>query len=161
MAEEDINEEEVDELDDDFDGGEDLDDADLPDVEALDDDDDDVEEVNFDTNSDDYIESNYEEAVRANPKRMSMLKKRARQIEGILDASELESPDGVQKAWARLNEEANTKVTRTYDIKAAYGENDVVEHPRFGAGFVIEVLSPSKIAVLFEDGIKRLAMNKG
>ena len=160
MAEEDINEEEVDELDDDFDGGvEDLDDSDLPEVEDLDDDD--VEEVNFDTNSDDYIESNYEEAVRANPKRKSMLKKRARQIEGILDGAELESPDGIEKAWARLNEEANTKVTRDYNIKEAYGENDVVKHPKFGAGFVIEILSPSKMAVLFEDGIKRLAMNKG
>lgn len=108
----------------------------------------------------DLLAPNYEQAVKANPKRQSVQRKRARLIEGILDTAELTTAEGAAKAWQALQKQAGDAQPRKYDIKAEFTENDVVVHPSFGEGYVVEILTSTKMTVLFEDGIKRLAHNR-
>ncbi|MBA2660946.1 MAG: hypothetical protein H0U74_01520 [Bradymonadaceae bacterium] len=108
------------------------------------------------------VDTHFEGAVRANPKRMMVAQRRKASsiIEGIISDAELVSPDGQSKAWKKLNKKSDVSLARPYDIHAALTENDIVDHPRFGVGFVIQLLSPSKVEVLFESGTKRLACNQ-
>lgn len=166
-----MSEEEVeggfDELDDDFEGEEIEEDGLDIDLDETDD----VEEVEFDdeerpsrrsrsSSDDDLIDTSYEGAVKANPKRQKVQRKRARVIEGILDTAELSDEDGRAKAWASLQKQAGGAKPRPYAITAEYTENDVLEHPKFGEGYVVEILTATKISVLFEDGLRRLAHNR-
>lgn len=108
------------------------------------------------------IDTHFEGAVRANPKRMKIAqrKKATSIIEGIISDAELVSPEGQAKAWKKLNKKSDISQAKPFDIHAALTENDVVDHPRFGIGFVIQLLSPTKVEVVFESGIKRLACNQ-
>lgn len=161
--------ESFDEMDDDFEGdvGDDLDGDDL-DLDIDEDDD-------FDDNDsprsggggggsrkddDDLVSSGYEKAVVANPKRQEIQRKRARMIEGILDTAELSSEEGAAKAWQALQKQAADAKPRKYDITEDYTENDVIVHPSFGEGYVVEILTSTKMSVLFEGGLRRLAQNK-
>ena len=110
---------------------------------------------------DDLLKSNYEQAVKANPKRAQKHQKRARIIEGVLDAAKLETEEGIAKAWVALQKQAEGAKLRKFNMSEAYTENDVISHPKFGEGYVVEILTSTKISVLFEDGIKKLAHNKG
>lgn len=168
MANEDIEEPEegFEDFEEEFDGDADLD-ADLDDDVEVDDDDDDDDggtTVKSKGGRDDFAaeltEKTYEQAVRANPKRIAMVQKRAGIIEGILDRSDLGTADGLKKAWETLVKETNTSVHKPYDISESFTENEVVSHPVFGIGFVNQVLSPTKVEILFEDGFKRLACNR-
>lgn len=111
----------------------------------------------------DLSQANYEEAIKANPKRLSSAqrKKASLVIEGIIDGAELSNPEGQTKAWNKLNEKIGVAHARTYDIKAEFTENDVIDHPKFGIGFVVELIHPKKIEVLFMEGLKKLACNVG
>ena len=102
----------------------------------------------------------YEQAVKANPKRATKHQKRARIIEGVLDKATLDTEAGIAKAWATLQKQAGDAQKRDYSMKDEYTENDVVVHPKFGQGYVVEILTSTKVAVLFEDGIKKLAHNR-
>ena len=130
------------------------------------------EEIGFDDFDEDFTEgsadaslteSKYEEAVRANPKRLSAAQRKQASliIEGIIDAAELTSPDGQERAWQKLNTKIGVDHARPYDMKAPFTENDVIDHKKFGIGFVVELVNPKKIVVLFEDGLRRLACNIG
>jgi Zn ribbon nucleic-acid-binding protein len=51
---------------------------------------------------------------------------------------------------------------RPYSIRDAYEEGDVVHHPVFDIGFVIELLPDNKVEVIFRDGGSRvLVHNRG
>jgi len=112
------------------------------------------------TDDADLLAPNFEQAVKANPKRQSVQRKRARLIEGILDTAELTTSEGAAKAWQALQKQAGDAKPRKYALKDEYTENDVVVHPAFGEGYVVEILTSTKMTVLFEDGIKRLAHNR-
>jgi hypothetical protein len=141
--------------DDDFEDGPLEDDLEIEDE----DDDDDVRPPSRSSGDDDLQSLDYEQALKVNPKRAKMLRKRARHIEGVLDSAELQTPEGAAKAWAKLSEDTDTDIHRTYSVADEYSENDVLEHPKFGIGFVVEILSDRKISVLFEDGLRRLVCN--
>jgi hypothetical protein len=49
---------------------------------------------------------------------------------------------------------------RGYSMGDSYASGEVLRHPRFGTGLVTEVLAGTKVAVLFEDGRRVLAMNQ-
>lgn len=52
--------------------------------------------------------------------------------------------------------------TRPYSIRDAYEEGDVVHHPVFDIGFVVELLPDNKVEVIFRDGGSRvLVHNRG
>lgn len=110
---------------------------------------------------DDLLKSNYEQAVKANPKRAQKHQKRKREIEGVLDTAELGTEEGAAKAWDALQKGAGTVKPRKFKVSESYTENDVLEHPKFGTGYVVEILTSTKMSVLFEDGVKKLAQNKG
>ena len=106
---------------------------------------------------DDYVsDASVETALRANPKRAQARRKAANMVEGILNYAELSKPEGQLKAWEAMNEKTEATVPKKYSLKAAFAQNDTVEHAKFGIGFVLEELSDTKISVLFEDGIKKL-----
>ncbi len=110
--------------------------------------------------ADDMTELDPEQVAKANPKRRSVRRKRRRVIEGILDTAELNTEEGAARAWASLQKQASDANVRTYSVSDEYTENDVLEHPKFGEGYVVEILSGTKISVLFEDGLRRLAYNR-
>ena len=178
MAKKDVkpNEEEVEVIEDDGfdsdgDGDVDMDvDVDVDvDVDDLDDEDldDDGEEEEVKASKrgkssakDEVKELNYEEAVRVNPKRASALKKRASLVESILEGAKLIEEEDVQKAWKALNEQVDTAKSRKYTLKEDFDTNEVIQHKSFGVGFVNQKLSPTKIEVVFEDGMRRLTCNR-
>lgn len=173
MAEEEEEFEDVqDEPYDDYDEADEIDEDDI-DLDELDEDDIDLgeieeEEVELDAPSggrrisaDDMTELDPEQVAKANPKRKSVRRKRRRVIEGILDTAEISTEEGAAKAWASLQKQAGGAKVRKYAVSEEYTENDVLEHPKFGEGYVVEILSGTKISVLFEDGLRRLAYNRG
>jgi hypothetical protein len=48
-----------------------------------------------------------------------------------------------------------------YDVKADYTLGEVVEHPKFGLGFVVEETSFNRIKVLFQDAERVLVARHG
>ena len=51
---------------------------------------------------------------------------------------------------------------RPYSIRDAYEEGDVVHHPVFDVGFVIELLPDNKVEIIFRDGGSRILVhNRG
>lgn len=109
----------------------------------------------------DLTEMSCEDAVRANPKRLTAAQRRKANavIEGLIDDAELSHQEGQQKAWQRLHDEFGTDHPQPFDISAELSPNDVVEHPEFGIGFVVELIHPQKVEVLFSEGLKKLACN--
>jgi hypothetical protein len=58
--------------------------------------------------------------------------------------------------------EADLANCRPYSIRDAYEEGDVVHHPVFDIGFVIELLPDNKVEVIFRDGGSRILVhNRG
>lgn len=115
-----------------------------------------------DTDSDvDLTETSCEDAVKANPKRLSAAQreKASAIIDGIIDDAELSDSHGQQKAWEKLEEEFGTDHPVEFDITAQISANDVIDHPKFGIGFVVTLINENKIEVLFEDGLRKLACN--
>ena len=157
---------ESEELDEEFDEDVELDDDDILDEEIELEDDVELEDLEEEegpprktASDDDLVEMNYEQAIRANPKRAKALKKRSSLIETLLGKAKLDSEDGIETAWETLNEDVDTKIRKPYSITEKFEENMVVEHPTFGVGFVNQILSETKIEVFFEDGLKRLVHN--
>ena len=109
----------------------------------------------------DLTETSCEDAVRANPKRLSAAQreKASAIIEGLIDDAELSEPKGQKRAWGKLNEKFGDHHPRPFDISAALTANDVIDHPKFGIGFIVELINPRKVEVLFEDGLRKLACN--
>ena len=132
--------------------------------EGLPDDEFEEERPEVDMNDDDGVdlaEVSCEDAVRANPKRLTAAQRRKASaiIEGLIDDAELNDPDGQKEAWERLHKKFGDNHPRPFDISAELSPNDVVDHPKFGIGFVVEQISPKKVEVLFGEGLKKLACN--
>lgn len=49
---------------------------------------------------------------------------------------------------------------KPYEFREAYTENNIVTHPKFGKGFVSEVMSDSKVEVTFKDARRVLVHNR-
>jgi hypothetical protein len=46
-----------------------------------------------------------------------------------------------------------------YRMSERYGKGDVIDHDTFGLGFVEKIISENRLDILFEDGVRRMAMN--
>tara|TARA_R110002073_G_scaffold332410_4_gene518385 strand:+ start:10007 stop:10465 length:459 start_codon:yes stop_codon:yes gene_type:complete len=68
----------------------------------------------------------------------------------------IESLDHAQVADAAEHPEADC-----YQSSSAFGPTDVFAHPSFGLGYVVEVLPPSKMEVLFADKVRVLVCGPG
>ncbi|MFW5965912.1 MAG: hypothetical protein ACOCV2_00270 [Persicimonas sp.] len=80
------------------------------------------------------------------------LEKNREQVEDIIESTYFESPESAQKTYEKLKEETDLDAAKSYSIDVELSENDTVDHPEFGIGFVLELISPTKVEVLFEDG---------
>lgn len=115
------------------------------------------------TIDDDLLKKAPESAVKANPKRMSAAQRKQNRslVEGIIDATYFESPESATKAFETLRAETDINAAKPYSLDVELTENDTVDHPTFGIGFVLELLSPTKVEVLFEEGnILKLVCNQ-
>lgn len=52
------------------------------------------------------------------------------------------------------------KDSRPYSMKEDFVANDLLDHPKFGAGVVAELLSDTTMKVVFSDGERVLVYNK-
>ena len=83
----------------------------------------------------------------------------AKRIKKTEKRSRTESPRSYQQwlDWkAGITEETTI---RPYNMKESFGAGEIVEHSKFGLGFVMKVLSGNKIEIMFEKEIKTLAIN--
>ena len=142
------------------------DDVELEDVEPetydVDDDDDDSG-FKPSTIDDGLLEAVSENALKANPKRMTAAQRKQNKslVEGIIDKTYFESPESAVKAFEKLREETDINAAKPYSIDVELTENDTVNHPKFGLGFVLELVSPTKVEILFEEGnILKLVCNQ-
>lgn len=62
--------------------------------------------------------------------------------------------------WEEFFAKHGEKEGRPYEFREAYTENIVVTHPKFGRGFVSEVLSDSKVEITFKDARRVLVHNR-
>lgn len=110
---------------------------------------------------DDYIETQVETALQANPKRVQARRKNNNLIETLINQNELETDDGKLRAWNALKARAEKSALppKPYSIEAYLTDGDVIEHVNFGQGYIIATLSPTKVKVLFEDGLRKLVCN--
>ncbi|HEY0134616.1 MAG TPA: hypothetical protein VGB85_11060 [Nannocystis sp.] len=49
-------------------------------------------------------------------------------------------------------------VMRSYSMRETFSPGEPVQHPKFGKGVVVEIVDKNKVAILFEEGRKVLAM---
>jgi hypothetical protein len=61
-----------------------------------------------------------------------------------------------REEWLAVRQNLNIDRAISYSMNAKCKVNDVVDHPVFGLGLVKLLIAPSKMQVLFEDGIKLL-----
>jgi hypothetical protein len=63
--------------------------------------------------------------------------------------------------YVALMEKRGSKTSNRFSIKKDYIAGDYLCHPKFGDGYVLTVLSPGKMEVLFGDEKKRLICGPG
>ncbi len=61
-----------------------------------------------------------------------------------------------QKEWLKLQADIEAKAATTYTMETAFKVGSVMKHPMFGLGLVQGNLGPQKVAVLFEEGKKKM-----
>jgi Zn ribbon nucleic-acid-binding protein len=62
--------------------------------------------------------------------------------------------------WEEFFAKHGEKHGRPYEFRESYTENIIVTHPKFGRGFVSEVMSDSKVEITFKDGRRVLVHNR-
>jgi hypothetical protein len=64
------------------------------------------------------------------------------------------------KEWTQKMEDLKDEGgVRTYSLHGSFSRGDVIRHPTFGIGFVEKVLSETRMDVIFQDALRRMAMN--
>ena len=63
-------------------------------------------------------------------------------------------------SWDEFFAKHGEKNARPYEFREQYTENIIVTHPKFGKGFVSEVLSDSKVEITFKDSRRVLVHNR-
>lgn len=67
----------------------------------------------------------------------------------------------VKKAnWEEFFTKHGEKPAKPYEFRERYTENTIVTHPKFGKGFVSEIISDSKVEISFKDGRRVLVHNR-
>ncbi|MBN1559317.1 hypothetical protein JW998_03660 [candidate division KSB1 bacterium] len=65
-----------------------------------------------------------------------------------------------QRKWSRVMAKADVENPQDYAMTEKYEENDVINHTKFGVGVVAEIVDPTKMNVVFEDGVKTMVHNR-
>ena len=106
-----------------------------------------------------YSDESVATAVRANPKRRQAARRKTGEAFAAFADIDMTKEADQLKVWVSLNEQAESTLAKAYSLHGEFVLNDSIEHPKFGLGFVLEEISSTKIAVLFEDGLKKLVFN--
>ncbi len=64
-------------------------------------------------------------------------------------------PVAPEKTWAEATEGQADDAYTTYAMSGRFTKDQLVTHPKFGKGVVVDV-EPARIEILFEDGKKKL-----
>ncbi len=62
--------------------------------------------------------------------------------------------------WEEFFAKHSEKHAKPYEFREPYRENLILTHPKFGTGFVSEVVSDSKVEITFKDGRRILVHNR-
>jgi hypothetical protein len=62
--------------------------------------------------------------------------------------------------WEEFFAKHGEKAGKPYEFREHYSENAIVTHPKFGKGFVSEVMSDSKVEISFKDARRVLVHNR-
>ena len=65
-----------------------------------------------------------------------------------------------QRKWSRVMSKVDTENPQDYSMSDTYENNAVIAHKKFGVGVVSEVVDPTKVTVVFEEGIKTMVHNR-
>jgi hypothetical protein len=65
-----------------------------------------------------------------------------------------------QRKWSRVMAKADVENQQDYAMTEKYEENDVINHAKFGVGVVAEIVDPTKMNVVFEEGVKTMVHNR-
>ena len=63
-------------------------------------------------------------------------------------------------SWEEFFAKHSDKNAKPYEFRERYSENAIVTHPKFGKGFVTEVMSDSKVEITFKDSRRVLVHNR-
>src|SRR3954469_23887394 len=63
-------------------------------------------------------------------------------------------------SWEEFFAKHSEKNAKPYEFRERYSENAIVTHPKFGKGFVTEVVSDSKVEITFKDSRRVLVHNR-
>lgn len=63
-------------------------------------------------------------------------------------------------SWEEFFAKHGEKPAKPYEFRERYTENTIVTHPKFGKGFVSEIISESKVEISFKDGRRVLVHNR-
>ncbi len=141
-----------DELEDDFDSDDDGD-GDFSDS-GLDIGDDEVSLDDADADADD----DDEDVVRPAPKRRAPTKA-VPMIEGV-PKTKLEKPEICAEVWEKLSQRLVDQPQIPYTIQTPLVANALINHKTFGLGFVVDITSPTRAEVLFQDTLRKLVHSR-
>jgi hypothetical protein len=65
-----------------------------------------------------------------------------------------------KQSWEEFFAKHSDKNAKPYEFREHYSENIIVTHPKFGKGFVSEILSDSKVEITFKDSRRVLVHNR-
>jgi hypothetical protein len=67
---------------------------------------------------------------------------------------------GGSQSWDEVMSQVDEKKARSYDLRDTYRAEEIIQHAKFGVGKVVEVVSASKISVLFKEGRKMMLQGR-
>lgn len=82
------------------------------------------------------------------PRRTAASKKKA--------AAAAVNSEAVRKLWEKALQARSENAPKPYSMQGEYELDDVIEHPKFGTGYVCELVDTDKVKILFQCGEKLL-----
>ncbi len=129
-----------------------------------DDDDDNLEAPVLDDSFDDPDEDDEEDETAAKPLRPSPPVKRSTlrgtQVVGGVPRAKLDDPKVAADVWNKLRDGVKDIAPIDYSVSHIFSPDDIINHAKFGVGFVIAVPGGKKVEVLFSDQVRRLVQGR-
>ncbi len=66
----------------------------------------------------------------------------------------------IMTEWRNATAEVPEDDYKPYIINGVFNEDDLISHPAFGKGKVVQITGIGKMEVLFADGVRRLIFNR-
>ena len=89
-------------------------------------------------------------------------------IRKVMKSAAPKSPSARAKAendrqveWERRIAGNTLESFKRYTIDKIFEPDDLITHKKFGEGYVVDVLDPKKVTIMFKDGLRTLAQGQG